>query len=117
MNALPLPALDGGYLALLALEAVRKKKLDQVRPVPLYVLPAAMGIKHWYMVLEFTMLTHCAHMQRPRPEPGPVRSLSCARLLRTGTQVVEQGIMASGLLLLMGAGLLLVVRDLSHLAG
>ena len=30
VNALPLPALDGGYLALLALEAVRRKKLDQV---------------------------------------------------------------------------------------
>jgi hypothetical protein len=34
VNALPLPALDGGYLALLALEAVRRKKLDQVRAPP-----------------------------------------------------------------------------------
>jgi membrane-associated protease RseP (regulator of RpoE activity) len=34
VNALPLPALDGGYLALLALEAVRRKKLDQVRGLP-----------------------------------------------------------------------------------
>ena len=30
VNALPLPALDGGFLALLALEAVRGKKLSQV---------------------------------------------------------------------------------------
>lgn len=60
VNALPLPALDGGYLALLALEAVRQKKLDQV---------------------------------------------------------VEQTIMATGLLVLMGAGLWLVVRDITHLSG
>lgn len=60
VNALPLPALDGGYLALLALEAVRREKLDKV---------------------------------------------------------VEQSIMASGLLLLTGAGVFLILRDLSHLAG
>lgn len=30
VNALPLPALDGGYLALLLLEAVRGKKLGEV---------------------------------------------------------------------------------------
>jgi hypothetical protein len=30
VNALPLPALDGGYLALLLIEALRGKKLDQV---------------------------------------------------------------------------------------
>jgi RIP metalloprotease RseP len=60
VNALPLPALDGGYLALLALEAVRRKKLDQV---------------------------------------------------------VEQTIMASGLLLLMGSGLVLIIRDITNLRG
>lgn len=32
-------------------------------------------------------------------------------------QVVEQTIMASGLLLLMGAGLVLVVRDITNLKG
>lgn len=36
VNALPLPALDGGYLALLALEAVRRKKLDQVLFQPFF---------------------------------------------------------------------------------
>lgn len=30
VNALPLPALDGGYMALLALEAARGKKLGEV---------------------------------------------------------------------------------------
>lgn len=32
-------------------------------------------------------------------------------------QVVEQTIMATGLLVLMGAGLWLVVRDITHLSG
>jgi hypothetical protein len=32
-------------------------------------------------------------------------------------QVVEQTIMASGLLLLMGSGLLLVIRDITNLRG
>ncbi|CAL5226212.1 g9051 [Coccomyxa viridis] len=59
INILPLPALDGGYLALLVAEAVRGKKLPQG---------------------------------------------------------VEQGIMASGFLLITGVGLLLVFRDALNLA-
>lgn len=58
VNALPLPALDGGFLALLLYEAVRGKKLDQK---------------------------------------------------------VEQGIMASGVLLLTLVAVVLVVRDTIHL--
>jgi membrane-associated protease RseP (regulator of RpoE activity) len=61
VNLLPLPALDGGYLALIALEAVRG------------------GAK--------------------LPEG------------------VEQGIMASGFLLLLATGVVLVVRDTLTLAG
>jgi membrane-associated protease RseP (regulator of RpoE activity) len=61
VNLLPLPALDGGYLALLALEAARRGEK----------LPDG----------------------------------------------VEKGIMASGLLLLMATGAVLVVRDAIHLSG
>lgn len=61
VNLLPLPALDGGYLALIFLEAVRGgKKLPKE---------------------------------------------------------VEAAVMASGLLLLMAAGVILIVRDTAHLAG
>eukprot|EP00884_Botryococcus_braunii_P021151 jgi/Botrbrau1/771/Bobra.0181s0025.1 len=60
VNALPLPALDGGYLALLLVEAARGKKLPDG---------------------------------------------------------VESGIMASGFILLMAAGLLLIIRDTLTLTG
>eukprot|EP00891_Asterochloris_glomerata_P009814 jgi/Astpho2/9814/Aster-03783 len=60
VNALPLPALDGGYMALLLAEALRGKKLDET---------------------------------------------------------VEKSIMASGLLLLMAVGVVLVVRDTINLGG
>lgn len=60
VNVLPLPALDGGFLALLALEAVRGKKLDTD---------------------------------------------------------VEQAVQALGTLALTGAGIALILRDLTNLAG
>ena len=39
------------------------------------------------------------------------------RFLCVGLQVVEQTIMASGLLLLMGSGLVLIIRDITNLRG
>lgn len=47
----------------------------------------------------------------------PEAGRSAYDVAAAGAQVVEQTIMASGLLLLTGAGVLLIVRDISHLGG
>ncbi len=45
------------------------------------------------------------------------RERLCMFTVRMRVQMVEQSIMASGVLLLTGMSMLLIVRDLSHLSG
>ena len=100
MNVLPLPALDGGYLALLALEAVRGKKVG-----PFY-LPCALPSVPLSALLDGVF----SNIENALPPP-PFDASAPLQINKD----VEAGIQGAGVLLLVGAGGALVVRDTLHL--
>ncbi len=94
VNLLPLPALDGGYLLLLAVEAARGKKLpEQVEQVGKRGEARAAAFSGGVVV-----------------RSGP--PAHCGACVVVGG---AQGFMASGFLLLMAMGFSLVVKDTINL--
>lgn len=77
VNILPLPALDGGYIVLLGLEAVRGKKLPQEVEVAIqssgFLLLTSTAL---LIFIQDTMKLDCARAPPPhRPRHGPELNL------------------------------------------